>query len=316
MILAICAAVFVVLVGLISFAGYRYYVKPSKFQTQLGTLDDTDKTTAVAIDASGGAQERKWFVRIVQTIGEKVPISPQEAGMARRTLIAAGFRSERAVRVLYGCKLILAILLFIGAVFAFPHIGNPVLRYAALFAGPFAGFFLPTLIVDKMVVRRHEKIKFALPDALDLMVVCMEAGLGLDQAIDNVARELKLTHPALSEELALVTLEMRAGKRRIEALKNLAERAGESELKKLVATMVQADRFGTGVADSLRTHSDFMRVRRRQDAEERAAKVGVKLVFPIFFLILPAMLVVTAGPGLISLFKGLLPLMRGEAPGG
>ena len=251
----------------------------------------------------------------MQTIGEKVPISPQEATAARRTLIAAGYRSERALKVLYGCKLMLAVLLFIGAVVASSHISNPVLRFVGLPAALFGGFFLPNFILDKLVLRRFERIRFALPDALDLLVVCMEAGLGLDQAIDNVARELRTTHPDLSEELSLVTLEMRAGKRRVDALKNLAERAGESELRKLVATMVQADRFGTGVAESLRTHSEFMRVRRRQEAEERAAKVGVKLVFPIFFFILPAMLVVTAGPGLIQLFKGLLPLMRGEVGG-
>ena len=315
MILALCAAVFVLLVGLISLAGYQFYVKPARFQKQLGSLNDAEKPSTMSLDMSGGGEERKWFVRIVQTIGEKVPISPQEATAARRTLIAAGYRSERALKVLYGCKLMLAVLLFIGAVVAYSHISNPVLRIVALPAALFGGFFLPNFILDKLVLRRFERIRFALPDALDLLVVCMEAGLGLDQAIDNVARELRTTHPDLSEELSLVTLEMRAGKRRVDALKNLAERAGESELRKLVATMVQADRFGTGVAESLRTHSEFMRVRRRQEAEERAAKVGVKLVFPIFFFILPAMLVVTAGPGLIQLFKGLLPLMRGEVGG-
>jgi tight adherence protein C len=160
------------------------------------------------------------------------------------------------------------------------------------------------------VSRRQEKIKFSLPDALDLLVVCMEAGLGLDQAMVNVSRELEITHPEICQEFNLVSLEMRAGKRRTEALKNLASRAGEPELRKLVATLVQADRFGASIADSLRTHADFMRVRRRQEAEERAAKVGVKLVFPIFFFILPSMLVVAAGPGLLALFKHLFPLMR------
>ena len=150
-----------------------------------------------------------------------------------------------------------------------------------------------------------------LPDALDLMVVCVEAGLGLDQAVRSVSEELRITHPEISEELGLVTLEMRAGKRRVDALKNLADRTGETELRKLVAILIQADRFGTSIAESLRTHSDFMRVRRRQDAEERAGKVGVKLVFPIFFFLLPAMLVVAAGPGLLQVFKQLFPLMRG-----
>jgi len=173
------------------------------------------------------------------------------------------------------------------------------------------GFYLPNLILDLLVSRRQERIRFSLPDALDLMVVCMEAGLGLDQAITSVSKELRLTHKDLSEELSLVTLEMRAGKRRTDALKNLADRTSEPELRKLVATMIQADRFGTSVAESLRTHSDFMRVKRRQAAEERAAKVGVKLTFPIFFFIMPAIMLVAAGPGLLSLAKGFSRLMKG-----
>jgi tight adherence protein C len=140
--------------------------------------------------------------------------------------------------------------------------------------------------------------------------VSVEAGLGLDQAMQHVARELQITHKEISEELSLVNLEMRAGKRRVEALRNLAERTGEPELQKLVAVLVQTDRFGTSIGDSLRAHSDFLRVKRRQEAEERAGKVGVKLVFPIFFFILPAMLVVAAGPGLLQVFKYLFPLMK------
>jgi tight adherence protein C len=161
-----------------------------------------------------------------------------------------------------------------------------------------------------MITRRQERLRLALPDALDLMVVCMEAGLGLDQAILNVSRELEKTHPEISNELGMVTLEMRAGSRRVEALKALGDRTGEAEIRKLVSTMVQADRFGTGIGESLRTHSEFMRVKRRQQAEERAAKVGVKLVFPIFFFILPSIMIVAAGPGLLQIFKQLIPMMR------
>jgi tight adherence protein C len=165
-------------------------------------------------------------------------------------------------------------------------------------------------MLEKMMDKRQERLRLSLPDALDLLVVSVEAGLGLDQAMLNVSRELITAHKELSEELRMVMLEMRAGKRRIDALRNLAERTGEAELRKLVAILVQTDRFGTSIADSLRTHSDFMRVRRKQQAEERAGKVGVKLVFPIFFFILPAMLIVAAGPGILQLFKHLFPLMK------
>jgi tight adherence protein C len=176
--------------------------------------------------------------------------------------------------------------------------------------GGIAGYFAPGFILERMVAARQTRIRLSLPDALDLLVVCVEAGLGLDQAIHNVSQELRSTHKDISEELGLVTLEMRAGKQRAEALRNLADRTGEPELRKLVAILIQADRFGVSVADSLRTHSDFMRVRRRQEAEERAAKVGVKLVFPIFFCIMPSMMLVTAGPGVLQLFRNLYPMMQ------
>jgi tight adherence protein C len=142
------------------------------------------------------------------------------------------------------------------------------------------------------------------------MVVSVEAGLGLDQALQYVAREMEESHQELSDELGLVGLEMRAGKRRSEALRNLADRTGEEELRKLVAILVQTDRFGTSMGESLRTHSDFMRLRRKQEAEERAAKVGVKLVFPIFLFILPSMMIVAVGPAMLRLFQDLFPMMQ------
>jgi tight adherence protein C len=172
------------------------------------------------------------------------------------------------------------------------------------------GYFVPSIWLDMKISNRHHELRMALPDLLDLMVVSVEAGLGLDQAIQYCSQELVKAHPDLCQEFQKVTLEIRAGSRRLEALRHLAERTGEPELRKLVAVLIQTDRFGTSIADSLRTHSEFMRVRRRQEAEERANKVGVKLVFPIFFLILPSMLVVAAGPGLLQVFKYLFPLMR------
>jgi tight adherence protein C len=142
------------------------------------------------------------------------------------------------------------------------------------------------------------------------MVVCVESGLGLDQAIMQVAKELEHAHVEISEELAIVNLELKAGKRRAEALRNLADRTAVEDLKKLVAVLIQADRFGTGVAQSLRAHSDYMRVQARQIAEEKAAKLGVKLVFPIFFCILPSLFVVTVGPVVMKIMRELLPMMN------
>jgi len=301
----ISLALFVVLTLSITAYGYRLYVRPRRFYEQLGGPVTADATPLEA------PQGKRFMVRLVEKVGEAMPISPQEVSMTRRYLIAAGFRSEVAPKIYYGLKVVLCAAALIVALLVRDSLTeSPVLRVVLVVAAALAGFFAPNMALDHLVSKRQEKLRLSLPDALDLMIVCMEAGLGLDQAILATSRELEYTHPEISQELKLVNLEMRAGKRRLEALKNLADRTGEPEIRKLVATLIQADRFGTSIADSLRTHSDYLRVRRRQQAEERAAKVGVKLVFPIFFFILPAMLVVAAGPGLLQLFKNLFPMMK------
>lgn len=292
----------------ISYYGHRLYVRPVRIGERLGV--PLGMAEPAPLETVRGP-EKGMLVRIVEYIGEQVPLSPEDASLARRQLMAAGFRSDLAVRAYYGFKIVGCVGLLVAAFLLRNQLtSNAVMRIVLVAGGGALGFFGPNLVLDHLITRRHLKLRLSLPDALDLMVVCMEAGLGLDQAVVNVSRELAITHKEISDELGLVSLEMRAGKRRSEALKNLGSRTGEAELRKLVATLVQADRFGTSIAESLRTHSEFMRVRRRQDAEERAAKVGVKLVFPIFFFILPAMLVVSAGPGLLQLFKHLFPMMR------
>ena len=211
----------------------------------------------------------------------------------------------------YGLRIVSTLALLVGALALEAHMPpNPMLKVMLMVSGCAAGWIMPRFFLEKRVKKRQEIIRLSLPDGLDLLVVSIEAGLGLDQAIQHVAKELQLSHPELSEDLGLITLEMRAGKRRADALKNFAERTGEDEVRKLVAILVQNDRFGTSMGESLRTHSDFMRTRRRQEAEERAGKVGVKLVFPIFFFILPSMLIVAAGPGLLQIFKNLFPMMK------
>jgi tight adherence protein C len=307
MAILVSVVLFLFLTGAITLFGYRRYAKPGRLYDQLGTTAVATETDVLGPPASS----QGVFARITQHIGEKVPVSPTDVSMARRYLVAAGYRSDAAVRIYLGLRVVLAVVLLLAA-FAFRDVvtSNPILRIVLVIAAGLAGYFGPSFVLDHMVSARQERLRLALPDALDLMVVCVEAGLGLDQAIRSVSEELKLAHREISEELGLVTLEMRAGKRRADALKNLADRTGEVELRKLVAILIQADRFGTSIAESLRTHSDFMRVRRRQEAEERAGKVGVKLVFPIFFFILPSMLIVSAGPGLLQVFKYLFPMMR------
>jgi tight adherence protein C len=310
MAILISIVLFTLLMAAISFYGYRSYARPGRFHDRLGSPLDAEGALVNLGTLTSNVPEVGWVVRVIQQVGEKVPISPDDAGATRRDLIMAGYKSEAAIKIFSGIKVTLAVLLVLSAFSIRSAIPNPVLRVVAIAFGGFMGFYIPGYMLDKKIQKRQETIRLSLPDALDMMVVSVEAGLGLDQAIQHVGRELQMTHKELSEELSLVNLEMRAGKRRSEALRNLAERTGESELQKLVAVLVQTDRFGTSIGDSLRAHSDFLRVKRRQNAEERAGKVGVKLVFPIFFFILPAMLVVAAGPGLLQVFKYLFPMMK------
>jgi len=304
----IAILLFGLLMAAITVYGYRRYARPGRVFERLGA--PVLEAEVLGAGTMSQTPEVGWIVRVIQQVGEKVPISPDDAGVTRRDLIMAGYRSETSIKVFNGIKITLCIVLVILAFSFRSAMPNPVLRIVLIAFSGFMGFYLPGYMLDKKITKRQNTIRLALPDALDMLVVSVEAGLGLDQALQHVGRELQLSHKELSEELSLVNLEMRAGKRRADALKNLAERTGEPELQKLVAILIQSDRFGTSMGDSLRSHSDFLRVRRRQEAEERAGKVGVKLVFPIFFFILPSMLIVAAGPGLLQVFKYLFPMMK------
>lgn len=252
------------------------------------------------------------FHDLVKRIGNFVPQSPKDVTVMRRRLIRAGIRNENALKILYGAKAGLGVLipLLAGSLVAGMDTdsGNKI---GLILAAVGVGFFGPNEYVRKLAAKRQHEIARGLPNALDLLVVCVESGLGLDQAILQVSKELEHAHPEISEEFGFVNLELKAGKRRIEALRNLAERTGVDDLKKLVAVLIQADRFGTGVAQSLRAHADFMRIQVRQVAEEKAAKLGVKLIFPIFFCILPSLFLVTVGPVAMKIVRELIPMMNG-----
>jgi tight adherence protein C len=229
----------------------------------------------------------------------------------QRRLIKAGFRNPNALKVLYGAKFVMAILVPIvtfGAIAASSWEASS--KFMATLAAVAIGFFAPNEYVRIVAGRRQKQIRRGLPNALDLMVVSVESGLGLDQAVVQVAKELESAHPEVSEEFSLMNLELKAGKRRIEALRNLADRTDVPDLKKLVAVLIQADRFGTSIAATLRNHAEFMRVQARQVAEEKAAKLGVKLVFPIFFCILPSLFIVTVGPMAMKVVRELLPMVN------
>jgi tight adherence protein C len=300
---------FFMLLLILSWVGYRLIYKPGRFMRQLGSPVIT--TDSERLMDAGGETEPSTIVTFLHSIGSRVPSSEAEVANLKVDLIRAGYRSDSALPVFYGLRIVVTLGMLLLCVMLESRMpDNPVMKLGLMASGIGAGWILPRFFLEKRVAKRGEVLRLSLPDALDLMVVSIEAGLGLDQAIQHVARELYGSHPELSDEMQLVTLEMRHGKRRSEALRNFAERTGEAEFRKLVAILVQNDRFGTSMGESLRTHSDFLRVRRRQEAEERAGKVGVKLVFPIFFFILPSMLIVAAGPGLLQVFKYLFPMMK------
>jgi tight adherence protein C len=245
------------------------------------------------------------LVGLFKRIGEKVPRSPKEMGSLRLRLVQAGYRREEAITIFFGMRVMFAFALFL--FFSTSLIARPNMTMAL--AGLGAGYVLPGMALARLAKRRAHKIRLALADALDLLVVSVEAGLGLDAAMSRVGSELAFAYPALSDELKLINLELRAGKPRAEALRNLADRTGVDDLSSLVTMLIQTDKFGTSVAQSLRVYSDTLRTKRRQRAEEAAAKTGVKMVFPLVFCIFPAIWVVTIGPAAIRFMTVLFPMI-------
>jgi tight adherence protein C len=231
---------------------------------------------------------------------------PRHASPLRQQLIHAGYREPSAVAIYWGAKLALTVVLGALGFLVGQAVAGDAAR--ALLAGGWGaglGWVGPSLRVRSRARARQKDIQRALADALDLMVVCVEAGLALNQAMVRVAEEIRHVSAVTSDELTLVNLEIRAGVPRDEALRNLGDRTGVADLQSLVAMLIQTDRFGTSIAQALRVHSDTMRTKRRQRAEEAAAKTTIKLVFPLAFCIFPALFVVILGPALISIYRTL-----------
>jgi tight adherence protein C len=295
---------FLLLAAGLSFAGMKLYVKPKEAMERVAG-------TGMSQHEAAPLHPSLVFHDMVKRLGNLVPASPKDVTVMQRRLIRAGYRNANALKILYGAKALFGVLIPVIAGIAILNSSmDSSNKFAVMVAAVAIGFFGPNEYVRMGAKRRQKQIHRGLANALDLLVVCVESGLGLDQAILQVAKELEHAHPEITEELAIVNLELKAGKRRAEALRNLADRTAVEDLKKLVAVLIQADRFGTGVAQSLRAHSDYMRVQARQVAEEKAAKLGVKLVFPIFFCILPSLFVVTVGPVVMRIMRQLLPMMN------
>jgi tight adherence protein C len=251
-------------------------------------------------------KQKERVARVLTDVGKLVPGSTKNLSRTQRLLVRAGYRRPETVMTFRGVKLLLPILFLTLAYTSGAYVKKPAMVFG--FA-VIAGFLLPEIWLTHMIRRRQHRLRLGLPDGLDLLLVCVEAGLGLDQAILRVGQELRIAHPELSEELQLVNMEMRVGKTRLEALRELGQRTGLDDIKALVAMLIQTDRFGTSIAQSLRVHSDNLRTKRRQRAEEEAAKTPVKMVPVLVFFIFPALFAVILGPAVITMVRQLLPTL-------
>jgi tight adherence protein C len=232
------------------------------------------------------------------SIRKAVATGEKEASVVRKRLVMAGYRREQHVNVLYAARFIVPMLLCVVIYFTGIYHWSPVLTF--LFA-LVIGYLAPDYWLTHQIAARETDLRFGLPDTLDLLVVCLEAGLSLDQAVLRAADELSFTHPAIADELGLVMLEVRAGKPRVDAWRSLTERTDESSVRMLVSILIQSDQFGTGISRTLRIHSDTMRTQRKQRVEEMAAKTTVKLVFPLALLIFPSVMLVAVGSAFIQI---------------
>jgi len=268
--------------------------------------------------AYGQSSQQSWIESVIRIAGPlarlSVPKEGWETSPLRVRFMNAGFRGESAVVVYFACKTFLAVglptVVFLGLRLSGSNLPTDMMLALLLIVAAF-GYYLPNGILERVAFLRRREIFESFPDAADLMLVCVESGLGLDAALNRVTEEIRFNNEALAEELHILNLEMRAGVSREKALRNLALRTSVEEVNTFAAMLVQADRFGTSIGDSLRVFSDELRTRRRMRAEELAAKIPLKLLFPLVFCIFPSLMLVLLGPAFIQIYRVLLPIMAG-----
>jgi tight adherence protein C len=262
----------------------------------------------------------RFVERVAKATKPIAKLSTPEEGFEnsaiKRRFVNAGIRNAAAPVAFFGAKTVLAVALPMLAYVLLVVVKQPAMKGNALLMmlllAAAIGYYLPNMVLSRMVFVRQREIFENFPDALDLMTICMEAGLGTEAALTKVADDMVHKSEVLSDELRLVNLELRAGAPRDRALRNLAIRTGVEEVDGFVSMIIQAERFGTSIADALRVHADMLRTRRRQKAEEAAAKIALKLLFPLIFFIFPSLMLVLMGPAMIQIYRVLLPTMAGN----
>jgi tight adherence protein C len=294
---------FVFVVGAVSAVGYVFVLRPSRLTGEQGAIPaplglepKTPGARAAVVDA-------------FRLIGDAMP--HRGANDARQLLVAAGYRWPSAVSIFFGIKCATALLLGITAIWGAITFGGGGFGSVALAAvcGLGFGYLVPDRVLERLAHRRVDRMRRGLPAALDLMVLAIEAGQGLDAAILDTSRGLRVSYPDLAAEFTQLALELKANTTRADALKNFATRGRDLELKKFANLLIDTDRFGTSLGPALKTHARYLRIRFRQIAQEKARKVGIKLIFPVFFLIFPSVILVTLGPAVILIFTSMKNLM-------
>jgi tight adherence protein C len=305
-VILVMTSVFALVWGMASLAPARSRL----ISKRLGELQTGAARNYTTVQRRHRQEKRERLEALMEAFGERVTSRRVDWSRVQQTLMEAGYRRSGAVAAYFGTRLVAMALTSAAVVFGGLTFG---LSFAALTLGAAIGaafgWLLPQYYVKRRIRKRHLELQRALPDTLDLLVVCVEAGLGLNQALVRVSSEIEHVSQTMSEELILTNLEIRAGTPRDESLRNLGDRTGLGDLKSLTAMLVQTDRFGTSVATALRVHSDTMRTKRRQRAEEAAAKTTIKLVFPLVLFIFPAMFVVILGPAVLHILEQMKGLM-------
>jgi tight adherence protein C len=244
---------------------------------------------------------------VVEHLEKIIPKSQAEVGVTQQRMIRAGYRNESAINVFYGAKFLVPVVLCTVLLVTGFGSSNPLFMYIAAVG---IGFLVPDFWLGRQITKRQAKIRRGLPDVLDLLVICIEAGLSLDQATKRTTEELMSAQPAICDELNIVVLEQRAGRPRADCWKHLAERTDVDSLRNLVSVLIQSEQFGTSIAKTLRVHSDTLRTTRIQKVEEMAAKTTVKLVFPLVLFIFPSLFLVVLGPAMITMSESFQTLFK------
>lgn len=296
---------FVSVFGLIASIGLILFYREAMIQRISAVINERQQQKKSGLAGKLESAQTQLGV-VIGKIERVVPRSQAEVSVVQQRLIRAGFRRDTALKLFYATKLLVPLTFVAIVTFTGLAKQNAFVFYAAAIG---LGYLAPDFWLGRKIKKRQGEIRRTLPDVLDLLVVCLEAGLGMDQATQRTTLELAPTHPIIADEMDVLVLEQRAGRPRADAWKNLAERTDVDVVRNLVSTIVQAEQFGTSIAKTLRTHSDTMRTQRIQNVEEMAAKTTVKLIFPLVLFIFPCLFLVTLGPAIIIMmdqFKELL----------